>query len=335
MRPPVELRPEGLYCPAGDFFIDPSQPVPVALLTHAHGDHARPGSERYHAADAGLGLLRWRLPDAAVYSHGHGEEFTLGRARLSFHPAGHILGSAQVSIEANGRRWVVSGDYKRQADPTCAPFEPLPCDGFLTEATFALPIYRWPDTADVIDALVAWWHACAGRGETALLYCYALGKAQRVLAELARRPPDDLPEPMAWLHGAMLEPTRLYREAGVALLPTAPVMDAARRGDFAGRLVLAPPSAQGSPWLRRLGPLSPAHASGWMRLRGNRRRRGVDRGFVLSDHADWPALLDTIAATGAREVLATHGDAHALVRVLRESGLNARELQAGYGGDES
>jgi putative mRNA 3-end processing factor len=335
MRPPVELRPEGLFCPAGDFFIDPSLPVPVAVLTHAHGDHARPGSGRYHAAEAGFGLLRWRLPEALVDAHGYGEPFTLGRARVTLHPAGHILGSAQVCIEAEGRRWVVSGDYKRQADPTCAPFEVMACDGFLTEATFALPIYRWPDTSDVIDELVGWWRGCAGRGEAALLYCYALGKAQRVLAELARRNPGALPEPMAWLHGAMLEPTRLYREAGVALLPTSPVTEAGTRGDFAGRLVLAPPSAQGSPWLRRLGPLSPAYASGWMRLRGNRRRRGVDRGFVLSDHADWPALLDTVAATGAREVLATHGDAHALVRVLRESGLDARELQAGYGGDES
>ena len=334
MTPPVELRPEGLYCPAGDFYIDPAQPVPVALITHAHGDHARPGCGRYHAAHSGLGLLQWRLPEVAIEPHGYGESFTLGRARVSFHPAGHILGSAQVAIEVDGRRWVVSGDYKRQPDPTCAPFEVLACDGFLTEATFALPIYRWPDTAEVIGDVVAWWRQCAARGEAALLYCYALGKAQRVLAELARHG-DGLPEPTAWLHGAMLEPTRLYREAGVAMLPTSPVMDAARRGDFAGRLVLAPPSAQGSPWLRRLGPLSPAHASGWMRLRGNRRRRGVDRGFVLSDHADWPALLDTITATGAREVLATHGDAHALVRVLRESGLEARELQAGYGGDES
>jgi putative mRNA 3-end processing factor len=334
MRPPVELRPEGLYCPAGDFFIDPSQPVPRALLTHAHGDHARPGSGRYHATGAAMGLLQWRLPGATLDGHDYGEPFTLGRARVSFHPAGHILGSAQVCIEAVGRRWVVSGDYKRQPDPTCAPFEVLACDGFLTEATFALPIYRWPATARVIDELLGWWRACAERGEAALLYCYALGKAQRVLAELLRHA-HALPEPMAWLHGAMLEPTRLYREAGVAMLPTSPVMELARRGDFAGRLVLAPPSAQGSPWLRRLGPLSPAYASGWMRLRGNRRRRGVDRGFVLSDHADWPALLDTIAATGAREVLATHGDAHALVRVLRESGIDARELQAGYGGDES
>jgi putative mRNA 3-end processing factor len=332
--PPVQLRPEGLYCPAGDFFIDPSQPVPVAVLTHAHGDHARPGCGRYLAAQEGRGLLHWRLPDAVIDAHAYGDEATLGNTRVSFHPAGHILGSAQVCIETGGRRWVVSGDYKRQPDPTCAPFERVACDGFLTEATFALPIYRWPDTAEVIGELIAWWRGCAERGEAALLYCYALGKAQRVLAELARRA-GELPEPMAWLHGAMLEPTRLYREAGIGLLPTSPVMEAARRGDFAGRLVLAPPSAQGSPWLRRLGPLSPAHASGWMRLRGNRRRRGVDRGFVLSDHADWPALLDTIAATGAREVLATHGDAHALVRVLRESGVDARELQAGYAGDET
>lgn len=325
MQAPLEVRPEGLYCPAGDFFIDPMMPVATAVLTHAHGDHARAGSGRYHAAAPGLGLLQWRLGAQDFAAHDYGDGFVLGRTRLSLHPAGHILGSSQVSIEVDGRRWVVSGDYKRQPDPTCAPFTPLRCDGFLTEATFALPIYRWPDTAEVIAEIVQWWRDCAARGEAALLYCYALGKAQRLLAELARWP-DPLPEPMAWLHGAMLEPTRLYGEAGIGLLPTQPVMDAAKRGDFAGKLVLAPPSAQGSPWLRRLGPVSPAYVSGWMRLRGNRRRRGMDRGFVLSDHADWPALLRSIAETGAREVLAGHGDGHALVRVLRESGVDAAEL---------
>lgn len=335
MQSPLELRPEGLYCPAGDFHIDPSAPVAHAVLTHAHGDHARPGSASYHAAAAGLGLLRWRLGEQAFEAHEYGESFTLGRARLSLHPAGHMLGSAQLSIEVDGRRWVVSGDYKRQHDPTCAGFEPLRCDGFLSEATFALPVYRWPETAEVIAAIVEWWQACATRGEAAVLYCYALGKAQRLLAELARLPQASLPEPLAWLHGAMLEPTRCYREAGIALLPTSPVIEATRRGDFAGRLVLAPPSAQGSPWLRRLGPMSSGYVSGWMRLRGNRRRRGVDRGFVLSDHADWPGLLASIHQTGARTVLATHGDGHALVRVLREAGVQAQELQAARAGDES
>ena len=327
MRPPVELRPEGLYCAAGDFYIDPSAPVANAVLTHAHGDHARPGSARYHAAAPGLGLLQWRLGGQAFDVHGYGDEFVLGRTRLSLHPAGHILGSAQLCIEVDGRRWVVSGDYKRQPDPTCAAFVPVPCDGFITEATFAFPVYRWPATDDVVGEIVDWWRGCAARGEAAVLYCYALGKAQRILAELARWQ-DPLPEPMAWLHGAMIEPTQCYAQAGIAMLPTAPVMEQSRRGDFAGKLVLAPPAAQGSPWLRRMGAMSSGYVSGWMRLRGNRRRRSVDRGFVLSDHADWPALLRSIGQSGARQVLAMHGDGHALVRTLREAGLEADQLQA-------
>lgn len=335
MRPPFELRPEGLYCPPGDFYIDPVLPVAQAVLTHAHGDHARPGSARYHCAAPGLGLLRWRLGEQCFDAHAYGESFALGRARVSLHPAGHILGSAQVSIESGGRRWVVSGDYKRAPDPTCEAFEPVRCDGFLTEATFALPVYRWPAVAEVVGEIVGWWRDAAARGEAAVLFCYALGKAQRILAELARWPARDLPASMAWLHGAMLEPTRLYREAGAVLLPTQAVVGDEARRDFAGQLVLAPPSAMGSPWLKRMGPQSAGYVSGWMRLRGNRRRRNVDRGFVLSDHADWPGLLRSIADTGAREVLATHGDSHALVRWLRERGTDAGELRVGYEGDDA
>jgi putative mRNA 3-end processing factor len=334
MRPPLELRPEGLYCPPGDFYVDPALPVAKAVLTHAHGDHARPGSAHYHCAEPGLGLLRWRLGEQGFHAHAYGEPFTLGRTRLTLHPAGHILGSAQLSIDCEGRRWVVSGDYKRAPDPTCDAFEPVRCDGFLTEATFALPVYRWPCVEDVIGEILAWWRECASRGEAAVLSCYALGKAQRILAELARIPLPELPAPLAWLHGAMLEPTRLYREAGVALLPTRPVIGDEPRKDFAGALVLAPPSTMGSPWLKRIGPRSTGHVSGWMRLRGNRRRRNVDRGFVLSDHADWPGLLRSIAESGARQVLATHGDGHALVRWLRDQGTDAGELRADLAGGD-
>lgn len=325
----VVLRPEGLYCPAGDFHIDPWRPVPRAVITHGHGDHARPGMGEYHAAAPGLPILHWRLGEQRYHAHAYGEPFTLGDARVSLHPAGHVLGSAQVRIEAGGEVWVASGDYKRQHDPTCAPFEVVSCDVFITEATFGLPIYRWPDTSDVARAIVEWRDECATRGETAILYCYALGKAQRLLAELAAhtgRP--------AFLHGAIDTGTAVYRNAGIPMLATRRISDEPRGSDFQGELVLAPPSAAGSAWIRRFRKAQQGFASGWMRIRGNRRRRNYDRGFVVSDHADWPALLRTVRETGARRVIATHGATDALVRALNESGIDTGVFRTDYGGED-
>lgn len=319
----VVLRPEGLYCPAGDFHIDPWLPVRRAVITHGHGDHAREGMGEYHCASPSLPILEWRLGPQRYVAHEYGAPFDLANARVSLHPAGHVLGSAQVRIEADGRVWVVSGDYKRQHDPTCAGFEPLACEVFITETTFALPVYRWPDPAEVAGEIAQWRRHCGERGEAAVLFCYALGKAQRVLAELHR-----LGEPSAWLHGAIAGPVELYRAADVAMLDTQLVSDAPARFDFAGQLILAPPSAAGSPWLRRFRRAQRGFASGWMRIRGNRRRRNFDRGFVLSDHADWPGLLGTIDETGARRIIATHGNSDALVRVLRERGLDAEAFPA-------
>lgn len=322
----VVLRPEGLYCPPGDFHIDPWRPVPRAVITHGHGDHARGGMGEYHCSRDSIPILRWRLGGQVVHAHDYGKAFTLGRARVSLHPAGHVLGSAQVRIEADGQVWVASGDYKRQPDPTCAPFEPVQCDTFITEATFGLPVYRWPDTRQVAADIVQWRRQCAERGEAAILYCYALGKAQRVLAEL--RGLDDVP---ALLHGAIDAGVQVYRQAGIAMLDTERVSDLPRNADCAGRLVIAPPSAAGSAWLRRFRRAQHGFASGWMRIRGNRRRRNVDRGFVISDHADWPDLLRTIADTGARRIIATHGNTDALVRHLCEQGVAAESFHTGYG----
>ena len=322
----VQMRPEGLYCPAGDFHIDPWRPVPRAVITHGHSDHARSGMGRYHAATPGLPILRWRLGEQDVVGHGYGEPFTLGSARVSLHPAGHVLGSAQVRIEVGGEVWVASGDYKRQPDPTCAPFEVLACDTFITEATFGLPVYRWPDTPDVAADILAWRAECGARGEAAILYCYALGKAQRLLAEMAALSKDTV-----WLHGAMSAGVQIYREAGIALGTTAMVADAPPDFDFAGQLVLAPLSAAGSPWLRRFKRSQQGFASGWMLIRGNRRRRNYDRGFVVSDHADWPALLDTVRATGARRIIATHGNTEALIRRLNEEGIATEAFATQYG----
>jgi putative mRNA 3-end processing factor len=338
MKDLLELRPEGLYCAAGDFHVDPWRPVPRALITHGHSDHARAGNGAYHTTVAGLPILEWRLGAQDYHAHHYGEPFELGAARVSLHPAGHVLGSAQVRVEVEGRTWVVSGDYKRDPDPTCAPFEPVRCDVFITEATFALPVYRWAPTLEVVADIIDWWAGCREHGEAAVLFCYSLGKAQRILAEIAAQlePSADWP---VFVHGAMVAGVDIYQRAGIRLYPVQPVaIDPAGgkqdKRDWTGALVLAPPSAAGSPWMRRFGRTSTAFASGWMRIRGNRRRRGHDRGFVVSDHADWPGLLRSIDDSGAARILATHGNTEALVRHLREQGRDAAALRTPFGAEE-
>jgi putative mRNA 3-end processing factor len=328
-RPPLlESTEQGLYCAAGGFHVDPWQPVERAILTHAHADHAHPGCARYLAAAPGRGVLALRLgADAPLETLEYGERRRIGDVDVSLHPAGHILGSAQVRIEHRGEVWVVSGDYKLDPDPTCARFEPQRCHTFLTESTFGLPVYRWSPQAEVLADLQRWWQDNARAGVTSLLLCYALGKAQRVLAGL---------EPGAdpiYVHGAVERINAAYRAAGVKLADTRPVASAPRSTDWSRALILAPPSAFGSPWQRRFRQVASGLASGWMRVRGHRRRRALDRGFVLSDHADWPGLLAAVAATGAARVLVTHGQAAALARYLGEQGLAAEVLQTRFTGE--
>lgn len=318
----------GLYCPPGDFHIDPRRPVARAVITHGHCDHARSGCARYWAAAPGVPLLRERIGyGSGIVPLAYGEPADFGGVRVSLHPAGHVLGSAQVRIEHGGQVWVVSGDYKREADPTCAPFEVVPCEVFITEASFALPVYRWPDPVEVAREIHAWWQQCKAEGLAAVLFCYALGKAQRILAELLRYTGETV-----YLHAAMTRLVKLYRQAGVAMLPTDTVGNQPRFFDWAGRLLLAPPGAGGTPWMRRFRPHSTGFASGWMCVRGAR-RRAYDRGFVLSDHADWPSLLRTIEDSGARRVLATHGNTDALIAALRQRGIDAAALNCGYESD--
>jgi putative mRNA 3-end processing factor len=326
----------GLFCERGAFHIDPWQPVDRALITHAHGDHARPGSAAYLCAAPTEALLRRRLgAETRIESVPYGTSLTIGQVKVSFHPAGHVLGSAQIRLESPEGVWVVSGDYKRATDPTCAPFEPIRCDTFITESTFGLPIYRWDDTAVVIDDIARWWQGNRDDGRTSVLFCYTLGKAQRVLAELMR-----VTDQPVYVHGMMTAMIDAYREAGVAMLPVLPVIERARgsrstAASFAGELVLAPLSARGTPWIRRLGDISDAFASGLMRVRGVRRQRAFDRGFVVSDHADWPALLQTVADTGAGHVLATHGHAEPLARYLSSRGLQAGTMRTAWEGEPS
>jgi putative mRNA 3-end processing factor len=325
----IKVTDRGLYCPPGDFYVDPWQPVQTALITHAHGDHLRHGSAKYFVAHSGEALARHRLGSGyTVTGMEYGSQRSFGATSVSLHPAGHVLGSAQVRIEHRGTVWVVSGDYKRQPDPTCTALVPLACDVFISEATFALPIYRWPQTCLVIADIVRWWGRNRERDLASILFCYALGKAQRVLAELRA-----FTQEPVYVHGAVGSMVDLYRKSGVAMVPTiSATMERTR--DYQGALIIVPPGAAGTPWMRRFGEHATGFCSGWMRVRGDRRRRGYDRGFVLSDHADWPALIETCLATRARRVLLTHGRTDALTRYLAEQDIEAHALETAYGSDE-
>jgi putative mRNA 3-end processing factor len=325
----IEPAAGGLYCEAGGFHIDPWTPVDRAVISHAHGDHLRYGSGAYLCAEPGRALVEHRLgAGAKVQAAAYGEAVDINGVRVSFHPAGHILGSSQVRVEYRGEVWVASGDYKRAADPTCAPFEPVSCHTFITEATFALPLFRWDPPAETVAEMCAWWDEMRAAGRPAVLFGYALGKAQRVLAELARC--TDRP---VFVHGALVDLTEVYRASGVRLPTLQRATETARGKSFAGELIVAPLSARGSTWMRRFGDHSSAFASGWMRIRGARRRRGYDRGFALSDHADWDSLLQTIGETGAGRVFVTHGYTHQLARYLAGRSLDAQPWQTQYEGE--
>lgn len=319
---------KGLYCKPGKFHVDPWRPVETAVITHAHSDHAREGSRRYYATESSVPILRHRLGEHCdIVGMPYGKTFKLEKCTLSFHPAGHVLGSAQVRVEHNGEVWVVSGDYKRDPDPTCPEFEPIVCDTFITEATFGLPIYRWSPAPVVAREIHEWWQRNRERGVPSLLGCYALGKAQRLIAELRAYTDDPI-----YTHGAVESITEIYRRLGVNLGTTIRI-DQENRKNLAGELVLAPPSALSAPWGLSFKKAEHAFASGWMRVRGNRRRRGYDRGFILSDHADWPSLLRTVKETRAKKILVTHGSSDILVRYLREQGIDADALQTSYGSE--
>jgi putative mRNA 3-end processing factor len=325
----LRLTPQGLYCAAGDFFVDPWEPVDRAVITHAHGDHATWGCYSYLTSAPGVNVLRARLEmGARIRGVEYRETVALNGTTVSLHPAGHILGSSQVRIEHRGEVWVVSGDYKTDPDPTCTPFEPVRCHTFVTESTFGLPIYRWPSQADVFAEINAWWRANAAAGRTSLLLGYALGKAQRLLAGLD---PDIGP---ILTHGAVERMTGVYRQDGIELPPTQYAGAAGSRADATGAIVIAPPYADGSLWSRRFGDHSTGFASGWMMVRGARRQRsGLDRGFPLSDHVDWPSLMSAINATGAGEVWVTHGYTAPVVRWLQERGVDAKAVATRFEGE--
>ena len=317
----------GIFCPAGDFFIDPWRPVDRALVTHGHADHSRPGMGRTLATEAAAPVMRHRLGDIALETIRYGEPRRIGGATVSFHPAGHVPGSAQIRVEVGGEVWVASGDYKVAPDGLSEPFEPVRCHAFVTESTFGLPVFEWRPQAEVATEVNAWWRANRYAGRISVLGAYALGKAQRVLAGL-----DPSIGPFL-THGAIEATCAVLRAQGYALPETIRVTAETKGRDHPGAFVMATPSALGGPWMRRFPGASTAFASGWMALRGVRRRRAADRGFVMSDHADWTGLNEAILATGAERVFVTHGYTSIFARWLRERGLDAAPVETEWEGE--
>lgn len=324
----IKITNCGIRCVPGDFYIDPWKPVDVALITHGHSDHSRWGHKQYICVEESKGIICGRLGnDIKVQTLKYGEQIKIKDVKVSFHPAGHILGSAQIRIEYKGEVIVFSGDYKIEPDKTCAQFEPVKCNTFVTESTFGLPIYQWEDSQKTYDSINSWWRENRETGKASVIFGYALGKAQRILSGL-----DSSIGPI-YTHGSVENMTEIYRKSSVELPPTIQANSIDKKTDWSSSIIIAPPSANGTPWMRKFGNLSTAFVSGWMMIRGARRRRAVDRGFVLSDHADWDGLIKAIKETGAENVWVTHGYTNIFSRFLTEQGYNAKPLQTQYEGE--
>jgi putative mRNA 3-end processing factor len=326
--PVLTFTDRGIYCPAGDFHIDPWRPVPRALITHGHSDHARPGMGAYLATAQALPVIRRRLGPITAEGIAYGEARQIGGATVSFHPAGHVPGSAQIRVEVAGEVWVVSGDYKTEADGLAEGFTPVPCHSFISECTFGLPVFRWQPQTQVMAQVADWWARNAAEGKTSILGAYSFGKAQRLLAGLPEVGP-------ILTHGAVEEMTEVLRQQGYPLPPTIRATAEVTAKTHPGALVIAPPSALGSAWANRLGPADEAFVSGWMAVRGIRRRRSLGTGFVLSDHADWAGLNSAIRATGAERVFVTHGYTAPFRQWLEAQGYDAGIVETQFTGDDA
>lgn len=317
----------GIYCPQADVYIDPWRPVKKALITHGHADHSRWGHQYYLCTESAMPVIKYRLGKIKVTTVAFGETRTVNGVTFQFFPAGHILGSAQIRVAYKGEIWVVSGDYKLEDDGLAETFEPVPCHTFITESTFGLPVYKWESQEKIFQSINNWWAANKVAGKYTILTAYALGKAQRILRHL-----DTSIGPIL-THGAVENTNKVIRQQGVDLPATIPVASHFDPKIHQGGLVIAPPSALGSSWVKPFKNASTGVASGWMNLRGARRRRSVDRGFVLSDHADWEGLNQTIKATGAERVFVTHGYTDIFRRWLIDQGLEAHEVKTEYTGE--
>jgi putative mRNA 3-end processing factor len=326
----LEFNDRGIYCRKADVFLDPWKPVKKALITHGHADHAGWGHEQYLCTTSAGPVIQHRLQIThQLQTVNYGEKIVINGVQFSFHPAGHIPGSAQIRVECNGEVWVFSGDYKLQPDNLSEPFEPVKCDVFISESTFGLPIYKWKPQQEVFEDINRWWKKNQEDGKVSVIAGYSLGKAQRILKNI------DASLGKIFVHGAVDNITTILRNQNIFLPPTFRVTPDMKRKDFEGALVVCPPSAVGSPWLRRFDPFSLGITSGWMNLRGARRRRGADRGFVLSDHADWDDLNSAIHETGAHRVFITHGYSEIFSKWLQEQGIESSEVKTQYEGELS
>jgi putative mRNA 3-end processing factor len=322
----LKFDSKGIYCEQAGIYIDPWLPVDKALITHAHSDHARPGSKFYMCHNDTVSLLKLRLgADINVSGIAYHESFSINGVTISFHPAGHIIGSAQIRLEYKGEIWVVSGDYKLQYDGISKPFEPVRCHHFITESTFGLPVYKFPSPSEVHDDINGWWQMNAEQDVNSVIIGYALGKAQRIIHHLN----DDIGP--VFTHGAVDNINNTLTASGIKLQSSVRVTPDMQKKDIKSAIIVAPPSAIGTPWLNRFAPYSLGICSGWMQLRGARRRRSADRGFILSDHCDWQQLNDAIKATGAENIYVTHGYKSVFAKWLKEEcGLNAYEVDTLY-----
>ena len=327
MKTPLLIFNEnGIYCEAARVYIDPWRPVDKAIITHGHSDHARWGHKSYITHHKNVPIIKHRLGEIQVDGKEWGEQFIINNVKFSLHPAGHIIGSSQVRVEHKGEIWVFSGDYKTENDGLTTPYEPVKCHTFITECTFGLPAFRWTPQNEVMTAINEWWLQNKTEGKTSVLFGYSLGKAQRLLKYLN-------PEiGKIYTHGAIENMTDVIRP--MAKLPkTELITKDTDKNNFKGAMVIAPPSAHGSTWIRKMVPYVTASASGWMTFRGARRRRAIDKGFVLSDHCDWKGLLESIKATEATKVICTHGYTDIFSRYLREHGYDARTEKTQYEGE--
>jgi putative mRNA 3-end processing factor len=325
----LEFTSKGIYCPPAQVYIDPWQPVDYALITHGHADHSRPGHKRYLCTHLARPVIRYRLGPVDIQSVAYGEKVRINGVTFSFHPAGHIIGSAQIRVEYKGEIWVASGDYKTVDDGLCTPFEPIKCHAFITESTFGLPIYKWKPQEVLFEEINQWWLENQEKGLTSILTGYSLGKAQLLLASVNK---DIGP---IYTHGAVENVNEVIRRQSIRLPETIRVTPHLPRKNYPGSLIVCPPSAVNSGWIKKFGKSSIAMASGWMNLRGARRRRGADRGFVLSDHADWDGLNTAIKETGASKIIVTHGYTAIYSKYLREQGYDAQEVSTEYEGELS
>jgi putative mRNA 3-end processing factor len=321
----IRFTDKGLYCEPGDFYIDPWQPVHKAVITHAHSDHARPGSQHYLCHHASKPLLRLRLGiDNDIESIAWNEPVYLNAVKVSLHPAGHIIGSSQIRVEYKGEVWVASGDYKLEDDGLSGVFEPVPCHVFITESTFGLPIYQWKSQAEIYNNISNWIIANQAKEKTSVLIAYSLGKAQRILQAITQA------TDKIFAHGAVYNVHQVLLDNGWKLPSIERVVPEQTKETFKNAVVIAPPSADGTPWMKKFGSYAVGVCSGWMQVRGNYRRRNADVGFALSDHADWNGLLKAVKATGAETVYVTHGFQSVFSRYLNEQGIRSFEVKTAY-----